>query len=391
MKATEHFFNELRKEVRENAGLPEQQKSVDEALSELHDRLFDGTPHIISTMRDIQMGTIRYTDVDWKKEIIGILRFFEYIPTYTETITWLWTFLSIVKNASTRIDILHEIKAIAPQCYDNFMQVGYLVDDCDSLIYINRRVIAVNLNNNIRVRKTWSDDKAILNDLAFILHDQAVEPKDLVAIAERVHRTLQFGNNEGLLETILKSNRLIGETSMDNIVEFVKNLYIAESLRQTVNDGFMFYMELPKLKTFDRKLRKACFDLYIESSVKRIEKKLDNDTSRIDDPDELECYQYLLEQEKTLLNNPDYLEAFTETPVYDGLWYPGKEMIEEMITSFIPYLEKKIAAMQPKQTAGGNTTIIVEKGDYVNGDKNIGVNIEHVDSNATGAIINQSK
>ncbi len=387
MKVKPDFFNRLREEIRESAAITDPEKSTDEIINEFCDRFDNGTPHVIDIMKGIQNGSISCSEVDWKKDVIGIIKLLDYIPTCLETTTWLWSLLCYVEDLSKRIEILNQIKAVAPKSYKDIFYASCLINDCDILIRLCRRAIDVNKNNRIKIRHTWNDNRKILNDIALVLNDNAVEPKDLVAIAELVHRTLQFGSPKGLLECILSYNSLIGEMSMMNIVEFVKNLYIAESLRRTINQGHLFYMDLPKLENFDRKLRKGCFDIYIESSLKRVERILDKDTTRVDDPDELECCQHLLQCEKELLASNDYLEAFVETPAYDALWYPGRDMIDDMIKSFIPYLEKRIAALQPERANMGNTIINVGH-DYINGNKYVGTSIEKVSDDATGAIIN---
>jgi hypothetical protein len=199
MKVKPDFFNRLREEIRESAAITDPAKSTDEIINEFCDRFDNGTPHVIDIMKGIQNGSISCSEVDWKKEVIGIIKLLDYIPTCLETTTWLWSLLCYVEDLSKRIEILNQIKAVAPKSYKDIFYASCLINDCDILIRLCRRAIDVNKDNRIKIRHTWNDHRKILNDIALVLNDNAVEPKDLVAIAELVHRTLQFGSPKGLL------------------------------------------------------------------------------------------------------------------------------------------------------------------------------------------------
>lgn len=379
MKVTSAFFDLLRREVRESAGQHENPLTNEDALARLHEMMEDRSPHIVRVLRDIQNGKIRYQEVDWKNEIEPLLRLFEYCPVYQYNSVWLWTFLSEIKDPSLRIDILHEIKAIAPKCYDAFLDASYLINDCDNLIHINMCVRNAALRNDIGWKHTWNDERKVLNDLVLIYSDKVVDPKLLIGIAERLRRTLADGATDELIAIMLSPRTFMDELTIDNIVEFVTNIYVAEGLRKLILDGEMEIIDIPSIKALNRKLVKACIDEYISARIKKIEIALNNDNSQIEEPTEIECLEHLLDQEKKIVAQWEEYGAETVSPLFDALWIPGKDCIAGIVKSFIPYLQNLIEKKKNEGVQkGGDIYNINVNGDYVNGDKHVDNQVDNV-------------
>ena len=349
----------------------------------------DCMPDIIQTMQDINAGKIDYSNIDWELQIKTVLKLINLMPTHFSNVIWLWGLLAEIDDINTRIDILHKMQEVATKCFEDLFQASDFIKDCDCLIYVYREALQYKLRNDIKIRHWWRDDRKHLNDLAHILCKEMVDPKFMVAIAEEMHCTTAEPNRKHpMLELVLHASRKIDKLTMTNIVDFAKNLYIAEGFRHLILSGEEDYMDIPALADFEPKLLKACFEEYIRMRNRDIKDIIEQDLTHCGDAEELECLEYLFEEESQHVNRENMLEDFHGSAAYNAMWAPGEQKVLDMINVFIEYLKNKIKKIKKEEAKLGirdNIQNFNIQGDYIAGDKHVGAHIDNVSPGAIGA------
>ena len=344
-------------------------------------------PDVIQTMQDINNGKTLYTDIDWELQIKTVLKLINLMPTKFPNVIWLWGLLGEIDDINTRIDILHKMQEIAYNCFDEVLHARDFREDCDCLIYVYQGSLQYN-TKNIGIRHYWTDDKKHMNDLAHILCKEMVDSKFMVAIAEEMYQASQGDRKQYMLSLVLRASRNIGQISMDNIIDFAKNLYIAEGFRHLILSGEEDYRDIPALADFEPKLLKACFEEYIRLRTIDIKDIIEQDLTHCGDAEELECLEYLFEEESQHVNRENMLEDFRGSAAYNAMWYPGKQKVLDMIKVFIEYLRNKIKKIKKEEAKLGirdNIQNFNVQGDYIAGDKHVGAHIDNVSPGAIGA------
>lgn len=350
-------------------------------------------PDVVQTMQDINAGKIAYTDVDWKLQIKTVLKLINLMPTQFPYVIWLWGFLSEIEDPTIRMDILGKMQDAAPKCFDNLNDQQQFVSDCACIYQVCLKARAYNLRNDIGIIHKWTDDRKSLNDIAHILSDKVIDPAWMVAIAEEMYQASQGNKKQAMLTLVLRANRNIDQLTIDNIVDFAKNLYIAEGFRHLILSGEEDYMDIPTLADFDPKLLKACFEEYIRMRNRDIKDIIEQDLTHCGDAEELECLECLFEEESQHVNRENMLEDFRGSAAYNAMWYPGKQKVLDMINVFIEYLKNKIKKIKKEEAKLGirdNIQNFNIQGDYIAGDKHVGAHIDNVAPNAIGAQINKN-
>lgn len=353
----------------------------------------DCMPDIIQTMQDINAGKIAYTDIDWEHQIKTVLKLINLMPTQFPYVIWLWGFLSEIEDPTIRMDILGKMQDAAPKCFDNLNDQQQFVSDCACIYQVCLKARAYNLRNDIGIIHKWTDDRKSLNDIAHILSDKVIDPAWMVAIAEEMYQASQGNKKQAMLTLVLRANRNIDQLTIDNIVDFAKNLYIAEGFRHLILSGEEDYMDIPTLADFEPKLLKACFEEYIRLRTINIKDIIEQDLTHCGDAEELECLEYLYEKESQHVNRENMLEDFRGSAAYNAMWYPGKQKVLDMINVFIEYLKNKIKKIKKEEAKLGirdNIQNFNIQGDLVQGNKHVDTQINHVASNAIGAQINKN-
>ena len=353
----------------------------------------DCMPDIIQTMQDINAGKIAYTDIDWEHQIKTVLKLINLMPTQFPYVIWLWGFLSEIEDPTIRMDILGKMQDAAPKCFDNLNDQQQFVSDCACIYQVCLKARAYNLRNDIGIIHKWTDDRKSLNDIAHILSDKVIDPAWMVAIAEEMYQASQGNKKQAMLTLVLRANRNIDQLTIDNIVDFAKNLYIAEGFRHLILSGEEDYMDIPTLADFDPKLLKACFEEYIRMRNRDIKDIIEQDLTHCGDAEELECLECLFEEESQHVNRENMLEDFRGSAAYNAMWYPGKQKVLDMINVFIEYLKNKIKKIKKEEAKLGirdNIQNFNIQGDYIAGDKHVGAHIDNVAPNAIGAQINKN-
>lgn len=352
-----------------------------------HTTQTDCMPDIIQTMQDINAGKIAYTDIDWKLQIKTVLKLINLMPTHFSNVIWLWGLLAEIDDINIRIDILHKMQEVAHNCFEEVLHAMDFRKDCDCLIYVYQGSLQYN-TQNIGLRHYWTDDKKHMNDLAHILCKEMVDPKFMVAIAEEMYQASKGDRKQYMLSLVLRASRNLGQISMDNIIDFAKNLYIAEGFRHLILSGEEDYRDIPALADFEPKLLKACFEEYIHMRNRDIKDIIEQDLTHCGDAEELECMEYLFEEESQHVNRENMLEDFRGSAAYNAMWYPGKQKVLDMINVFIEYLKNKIKKIKKEEAKLGirdNIQNFNVQGDYIAGDKHVGAHIDNVQPGAIGA------
>ncbi len=300
-------------------------------------------PDVVQIMRDINAGKIRYVEIDWEQQIKAVLKLCKLMPTKFPYVIWLWGLLGEIDDPTIRMDIIGKMQSAAPKCFDDQFEAQRFIEECNCIYQICIRARAYNLRNDIGIRHKWTDDRKSLNDLAHIFSDKVVEPTMMVALAEEMYSSVQDGEKKHyMLTLVLRAPRSIGKLTIDNIVDFAKNLYIAEGFRQLLLEGKEDSLDVPTLETFDWKLRNACFDVYIDLRKALIKEELEQDNTRVDGASDVECLEYLLEEESSVVDRENGLEQFRGSAAYNAMWYPGRQIVLDMINVFIKYLQTRI-------------------------------------------------
>ena len=308
-------------------------------------------PDILQLMQDINNGTLRYHDVDWEFQLKHLLFLCRLMPKKFPNVILIWGILGQLDDPAIKMDIISKLQEVAPKCFDSLMAAQTFKDDCNCIYRICVEARAYNMRNDIGVRNKWTDDRKDLNDLAHIFSDAVVDPQWLMGMIEEMRCAELEDRRRPMLEIVLKANRHAGQLSVDNIVDFAKRLYIAEGFRQMILSGQEDYRDIPTLEKFDWRLRNACFDIYINLRKEQIKELLNRDNTRIEGADDFEALQYLYKKEMAVVEREKELDCEKGSPAYNAMWYPGKKIVEDMITVFIQYLPKKIEKMRKAEEA----------------------------------------
>ena len=169
---------------------------------------------------------------------------------------------------------------------------------------------------------------------------------------------------------ILSSEHIGKDVSIDNSIDYCKYLLVAEDIRQKLLNATQDYPK-PSLKTLNRKLRNACFDLFIHSRLEKVKAELDADNTLQDDPTEIQVYDKLYSDE-------------SETIKQEKLTHPDNIEIIELAEYLLDRIKKNTShASTPKSGQTGSTINV--QGDLVQGNKYVGTHIDNVSPNAIGA------
>lgn len=329
------------------AHMREETKAIfaDEIQAQQQTRLIQN-PDILQLMQDINSGEIRHQDVDWEFQLKHLLFLCRLMPQKFPDVILIWGILGQLDDPAIKMDIIGRLQEAATRCFDDPFRANDFKEDCSCIYRICVAARAYNLRNDIGIRHIWTDDRKDLNDLAHVLSDGIVEPQWMVGMIEEMRRAESENRRHPLLEIVIKANRHAGQLSVDNIVDFAKRLYIAEGFRQMILSGQEDYREIPTLEKFDWRLRNKCFDIYIDLRKEQIKELLNRDNTRVDGADDFEALQYLYDQEKAVVEQEKELDCTNGSPAYNAMWYPGRKIVEDMITVFIQYLPRKIAKLQ---------------------------------------------
>lgn len=317
-------------------------------------------PNMLLVMQEINSGTKKVEDVDWKQELTNMVEFWNHIPSKTPTILWMWGLLGIIKDHEVRLSILEAISSIHYRCTKLTEGMDDFHIACKSLKNLYERMKDYNKQNKDPLLLKY-EKFDILKDLANIMSDDALEGYDLVALAGEIYFNDIRHEDNPRLQTVLEAFYHSEVIGADDICSFISYLFIAEGYRQLVINGNIDAKDLPKIKNLPRKVKKKCLDAYIDKRIEFYRGMLDRDEKRIKDPTEIECYEKLLNHETLFVKMLRASKGKSEP-------YPNRETVLELSEQFLKYLEDQInelKKMADMKDLLGAKTVNVAMGDNV--------------------------
>ena len=343
-------------------------------------------PVEVIILRAINSGALQIENVNWEKFLSDLVKIIELMEKPISYIGCAWALLQEIDDFSRRADILSKWQDLAPQCFPTKEASDSFYADAECLIMVNIHLRGLVLIKGAQMPHTYDDADGGkgLNEMALLWSDKYVEGKDLVALASEIHKTVSNEKKDPLIEYFLYANRNYNQLPFDNIYDFSRNLFLAESFRQYLVTGKMNTSAPLAFTDIKRKLRNACYEEYIRLRIAQIEAEMEEDNSLLLDPTIDDLYQELYNQESSVVNREQMFEDFRGSQAYHDRWYKGRPEVLRMIQYFIEYLKWKIANLHANPQPQNNTTYNVQ-GDYIAGDKHVGTHIDNVSPDAVGA------
>ena len=348
-------------------------------------------PHELDILRAINRGEQKIADVDWQSYLSHFVMLIHLMKEFSP-IGVVWTFLNEIDDFTKRMDILGRWQDLAPKCFPSKDAADAFISDMACLVRINIRLRALIIQHGAQIPNTY-DRVDIggkgLNEIALVWSDKFVHGRDIVALASEIHATIQSGEKDPLIEYFLYSSRQYDQLSFDNVYDFSRNIFLAESFRQYLVTGKMYTSDPMGFADIKRRLRNECFDEYIRLRLAQIKEEMDEDNTLLLDPTIDDYYNRLYEEEYSIYNRETMFENFRGSQAYSDRWYNGRPEVLEMMKYFMEYLKWKkdnihTSDSQPHQR------IYNIQGDLVQGNKHVDTQINHVASNAIGAQINKN-
>lgn len=342
-------------------------------------------PEEVNILRAVNRGETRLETVDWKTYLSEIVKMIGLMKDPISYIGCAWALLQEIDDYAQRADILSKWQNVAPQCFPTKEESNAFCADvqCLKQIYYNLRGMVV--LQGAQMPKMYDDVEGgkALNEMALLWSDQAVGGKDLVALASEIHKTVCAGDKDPLIEYFLYSCRNYNQLPFENIYDFSRNLFLAESFRQYLVSGKMYTAAPMTFGDFKRKLRNACFEEYIRLRVEQIREELDEDNWQLLDPTDEECYEELYKQEASIFDRETMFEDFRGSQAYRERYFRGRPEVLNMMKYFMDYLSWKMENLH-KDTMPKNQSTQIINGDYIVGNKYIGTVIEKVEAGGIG-------
>lgn len=342
-------------------------------------------PEEVNILRAINRGELIADNVDWKPYFSNIVKMIGLMEDPISYIGCAWALLQEVDDFSRRTDILRNWQDVAPMCFPTKEASDSFYADAECLIMVNIYLRGLVLMKGAKMPHTYDhvDGGKGLNEMAMLWSDKYVEGKDLVALASEIHKTVSAGNKDPLIEYFLYANRNYNKLPFDNIYDFSRNLFLAESFRQYLVTGKMYTSEPMTFGDFKRRLRNACFEEYIRLRLEQIREELDDDNWQLLDPTDEDCFEELYKREKSVYDRETMFEDFRGSQAYRERYFKGRPEVLNMMEYFMKYLEWKIEKLQEDTMPKNQPTQIIN-GDYVVGNKIYGTVIEKVESGGIG-------
>ena len=342
-------------------------------------------PEEVNILRAINRGELIADNVDWKPYLSNIVKMIALMENPISYIGCAWALLQEVDDFSRRTDILRNWQDVAPVCFPTKEASDSFYVDAECLIMVNIYLRGLVLMQGAKMPHTYDhvDGGKGLNEMALLWSDKYVEGKDLVALASEIHKTVSAGNKDPLIEYFLYANRNSNQLPFDNIYDFSRNLFLAESFRQYLVTGKMYTSEPMTFGDFKRRLRNACFEEYIRLRIEQIREELDNDNWQLLDPTDEECYEELYKREKSVFDRETMFESFRGSQAYHDRYYRGRPEVLNMMQYFMKYLEWKMENLNEDTMSKNQPTQIIN-GDYVVGNKIYGDVFGNIEAGGIG-------
>ncbi len=333
-------------------------------------------------LKAINNGELNIGQVDWISFLSTYINTFRSSNFPISTIAWTWALCGEIDEPTKRMDLLGIWQDAAPKCFTTKEESDEFIANCDCLVRINSRLRWLYIHESAQLPHTYDEvwGGKNLNELALLWSDNHVTSNDLVALASEIHNTVHSGEKAPIIEYFLYSSRNYNKLYFDNIYDFSRNLFLAESFRQYLVTGKMNTDAPLTFVDIKRKIRNACFDEYIRLRLAQIEAEMDDDNSLLLDPTIDDLYQELYNQESSVVDREYMFEDFRGSQAYHDRWFNGRPEVLQMMKYFMDYLDWKMEHLHKND----KSKVIVNNGDYVAGNKITGDVIENVEAGGVG-------
>ena len=302
--------------------------------------------------------------VDWLGEIWEIVKINNSMDMFEQSYCWIYPLLSRVRDYDVRIEVLENLKKYSLWYLETFDKMYRFIDDCNAMITIIEQLKQFPVPDYM-LREQKYDEKQWMKELTLVYTKTTLAPSMLMALAQERYNIDIQKKKVDKLSSIVLSLGYLQKFTIANCIDFCKYLFVAEGYRQFLICGDPDYDEAPTLKTLDRKLRNACFDIYIQSRYSVIKNEMDDDNTRLFDPSENDIYDRFYEEEKEVINHECQKE------------FANREVLQ-LAKYLLRYIEVKMQKLKMTDTSFKWTE------DIGQGDKHVDIHIEHVENMATG-------
>lgn len=282
-------------------------------------------------------------------------------PT-TCSLGWLPFFLSELSNIDERIGWLCQAQAgellKLKELNVSVEEIDTIRFECSLLIRFYRRIKMLIIKNGEAadyINGAPAEDRLSYEMVAYL---KSFTPADMVNLAQSFC-AYEGDKTKPFIEVVLRMPEFDGHLCFDDICSFSRSLFMVEGWRQHFIKGNPNDRTIIDIHSFPLKLRNACFDEYIQLSIKEIEEELTSDNDRLYEVSEMECLNELYKKEKCAYDRIVGMEQFRGSRAYDMEWYPAKPHVIKMSGYFVQYLAHYI--QQKQSNSSSSATIIVPK------------------------------
>lgn len=342
-------------------------------------------PEEVNILRAINRGEKRWDEPDWQSYLSSIVKMIGLMNPPISYIGCAWALLNEIDNYHIRNLILGKWQDLAPKCFPTQEAADDFIADMDCLVRTNIDLKALIVMHGAKMPHTYDnvDGGKGLNELALVWADEYVSATGMVSLASEIHNTVSAGEKDPMIEYFLYSSRNRDQLPFDNIYDFSRNLFLAESFRQYLTTGKMYTSAPLGFADIKRKLRNACFEEYIRLRIAQIEAEMEDDNLLLLDPTTEDYYQELYKQERSVVDREEMFESFRGSQAYHDRWYRGRPEVLQMIQYFMEYLNWKMQKLNNDTMQKPNQTIHID-GDYVAGNKYTGDVFGNIEAGGVG-------
>lgn len=342
-------------------------------------------PEEVNILRAINREEKRWDEPDWQSYLSSIVKMIGLMNPPISYIGCAWALLNEIDNYHIRNLILGKWQDLAPKCFPTQEAADDFIADMDCLVRTNIDLKALIVMHGAKMPHTYDnvDGGKGLNELALVWADEYVSATGMVSLASEMHKTVSAGEKDPMIEYFLYSSRNRDQLPFDNIYDFSRNMFLAESFRQYLVTGKMYTSEPMTFGDFKRRLRNACFEEYIRLRLEQIREELDDDNWQLLDPTDEDCFEELYKREKSVYDRETMFEDFRGSQAYRERYFRGRPEVLNMMEYFMKYLEWKMENLNEDTMPKNQSTQIIN-GDYVAGNKYTGTVIGTVAAGGIG-------
>lgn len=264
---------------------------------------------------------------------------------------WLQENLTDIRVRDYRVDALHTIIDNLPDYLQEIPNSARVINryknDCNSLIHYFRTInfiIPYYDEAGMYYSEHRDDDQFAVEAYIYYQFIERLEDiSEYVAFTQAHYEAIKDKTHLFIPQLVAaKSQTCLGVLTAQDIIEFCRSLYMAETTRQKYLHGWDNESPLPTIHTFPLKLRNRCFDFYINHCYNEIFSTLSASNKRLHLPDEKECLEELLKNETQAYNRLKGMENFRGSIAFAQTWKQGTPDILAMADLFLQYLQERI-------------------------------------------------